>query len=222
MENDKIAIKKLEIEIENTGHITNTYLIVDKKENLCAIIDPAFNSLKILNLVKQLNTKLDKIIITHAHADHIAALADIANENSIPVYVHEYDFNGLYDKKINEEDIVQTKVKKVDEKNVITLKDKDIIKVGSINFEVLHTPGHTKGSICLYNKENDILFSGDTVFKNTYGRTDLITGSSLEMKNSLDYIFNSLDNPLTFPGHGESFYLNDSKRKINLLFAYKG
>ena len=162
------------------------------------------------------------IIITHSHADHIAALANLTENTDAKVYVHRLDFDGLYDKTLNEEDIVATKVLPVDKSKVICVEEKDKIILENLEFEVIHTPGHTKGSIVVHNKENNILFSGDTIFENTYGRTDLITGSRDDMKQTLDKLFNRFDDVEVLPGHGNIFNLKDSKRKIKLLFAYKG
>ena len=220
--NHNIIILKLEIEIENTGHKTNTYIVMEKKTSKCMVVDPAFNSEKILEQIKRINGELKLVIITHAHADHIAALADLVNGTDVKVCVHEQDYNGLFDKTINQEDIVKTKVKSVDKINIEKIKDKTKETLGDLSLEFIHAPGHTKGSMVIYLKEYNLLFSGDTVFENTYGRTDLTTGSHDDMKDSLDKLFDIFDNPLVLPGHGKEFFLRDSKRKIRLLFAYKG
>ena len=220
--NDKIIIIKLELEIEHTGHVTNSYVIINKNTGQCIVIDPAFDAKRINDEIQKYGVVLKNVIITHAHADHIAALADLVNGTDVKVYTNEEDYNGLYNKNINQEDIVETKVKSVDKPNVIAVKDGDKIKLGDVSLEFIHTPGHTKGSMVIYLNEYDILFSGDTIFENTYGRTDLKSGSHDDMKNSLDKIFDKFKNPHVFPGHGNDFFLENSKRKIRLLFAYKG
>lgn len=220
--NEEMMVIKLEIEIEKTGHITNTYIVFDKKSNMCMVIDPAFDSDRIKEEIKKINGELEYVVITHAHADHIAALANLVNGTNTHVYIHEYDYNGLFDKEINKEEVVETKVDPVDKTNIITLKDGDTINLGEISFEIMNTPGHTKGSMIIFNGKFNFIFSGDTIFENTYGRTDLTTGSHDDMEKSLDRIFNSFKNPLVFSGHGNSFFLEDSKRRIKLLFAYKG
>lgn len=222
VDNENIQVEKLELEIENTGHITNTYVIKDKTTNKICVIDPAFNEIKIQASINGIKNDLEAVIITHSHVDHIAALAKLVENTNTKVYVHILDYNGLYDKTLNEEDIVQTKVLPVDEEKVVKVKDKDIVKLGNTNLEVIHTPGHTKGSICLFDKMNNLLYSGDTIFEKTYGRTDLITGSREEMKNSLDSLFEKFEDIQILPGHGNVFNIKDSKRIIKLLFAYKG
>lgn len=85
----------------------------------------------------------------------------------------------------------------------------------------MHTPGHTQGSMVVYIEKENILFAGDTIFKNSYGRTDLITGSTEAMGKSLDKLFNKFHNIEVYPGHGEIFELINSKRRIKMLFAFK-
>ena len=165
---------------------------------------------------------LKQVIITHSHADHIAAVSKLINNTTAKVYIHELDYEGLYNKILNEEEIVQTKVYPVDEKKVVKTTDKGLINIGNTTLEVIHTPGHTKGSICLFDKTNNLLYSGDTVFENSYGRTDLVTGSHDDMKETLNKLFERFDDIQVLPGHGNTFNLKDSKRKIRLLFAYKG
>lgn len=222
IDNDKIQVKKLELEIENTGHITNTYVIKDNSTNEVCVVDPAFDEEKIKEEINEMRGMLSSVIITHSHADHIAALANLVKNTNAKVYVHELDYDGLYNKTFNEEDIVQTKVIPVDETKVIKVRDKDVIKLGATSLEIMHTPGHTKGSMAIIDKDNNILYSGDTIFENTYGRTDLVTGSYNDMKETLDKLFNTYEDILVLPGHGNIFNIKDSKRKIRLLFAYKG
>lgn len=222
IDNENIQVIKLELEIENTGHITNCYVIKDNKTAKVCVIDPAFNEQKIKQIIANINGNLDTVILTHCHADHIAALAKLVENESVKVYIHKEDYDGLYDKILNEEDVVQTKVLPVNKNKVITVQDKEVIQIGNTTFEIIHTPGHTKGSITLLDKTNNILYSGDTIFEKSYGRTDLITGSKEDMRMSLNKIMERFDNIQVFSGHGEEFNLKDSKRIIRLLFAYKG
>ncbi len=219
-ETENIEVYKYEIEIENTGHITNTYVIKDKTTNKLAVIDPAFDGKKIKDTIKDIG-ELESVIITHSHADHIAGLAELVNGKNINVYIHSLDKDGLYNPILNEEKVVATNVRKVDEKILLTIEDETEIKIGNISFLVMHTPGHTKGSIIIYNENENTMFSGDTIFKNSYGRTDLIASSTEDMGKSLDKIFNRFENIDVYPGHGETFELANSKRGIKLLFAFK-
>ncbi len=219
-ETENIELYLYQIEIENTGHITNTYVLKDKATNKLAVIDPAFDGNKIKETIKALGM-LECVIVTHSHADHIAGLADLVNGTNAKVYVHSLDKEGLYNPVLNEEQVVATKVKAVKEDNIQTVEDDEIINIGKLEFIVMHTPGHTRGSMIVYNEQEQVLISGDTIFKNSYGRTDLITSSNDAMGISLDKIFNKFENIYVYPGHGEEFELENSKRRIKLLFAFR-
>lgn len=221
-ETEKIKVIKLEITITNTYHVTNTYLIIDKETNNGIIIDPADNAKYIQQILEQEKINLKKIILTHAHADHMGAVKVLLEKNEgINIYVHELD-KDINNERINEQDKVYMRLEKIPEERIITLKDGEIIKENNITLEVIHTPGHTKGASVLLDKENNILYSGDTIFHNTYGRTDLYHSQKDKMKETLDNLFNRFEDIEVYPGHDEIFNLKDAKRKIRLLFAYKG
>jgi len=220
-ESENIEIHLLKIEIENTGHITNTYVLKDKATNNLLVIDPAYDGETINKELINIGGNLEVVVVTHSHADHIAGLAKLVNGTKINVYVHGQDEEGLYDSVLNEEETVKTKVEPIEKENIIIVDNNYEIQLGSIILKVMHTPGHTKGSVILYNKEENILFSGDTIFANTYGRTDLVASKPEVMKDTLDIIFNEFENIEIFPGHGEIFQLEKAKRRIKLLFAFK-
>lgn len=217
-----VTIEKLKIDVGDTGHITNCYFVVDSENNLC-IIDPADKAQDIVSVIEKRDLQLKAVLLTHCHSDHTCAVQCLMKKYpELKVYVHQSDLTGLNTPDINCENIVGVKVPEIDLEGVTTVEDGTTIAVGSMLFSVVHTPGHTAGSVVLLEKTSNVLFTGDTVFSNTYGRTDLKTGSHLGMRKSLDKLFDKFDDILCFPGHGESFVLADVKRKINLLFAYKG
>lgn len=221
-ETEKIKVIKLEITITNTYHVTNTYILIDKEINNCIIIDPADNAKYIQEMLEQEKTNLKRIILTHAHADHMGAVKELLEKNTdVNVYVQDLD-KDINNERINEQDKVYMKLEKISENRIITLKDGEIIKENNIVLEVIHTPGHTKGAIVLLDKANNILYSGDTIFANTYGRTDLYHSQKDKMKETLDNLFNKFEDIEVYPGHDEIFNIKDAKRKIQLLFAYKG
>lgn len=217
-----VTIEKFDIDVGDTGHITNCYFVIDSENNLC-IIDPADKGQDIVRTIEKKGLNLEAVFLTHCHSDHICAVNYLIEKYpDIKVYVHQNDLAGLNIPDINCERIVGVNVPEIDTRCIKVLQDEDVINVGNLSFLVVHTPGHTAGSIVLWEKTSNTLFTGDTVFSNTYGRTDLKTGSHLDMRHSLDKIFDMFDDILCFSGHGESFVLADVKRKINLLFAYKG
>ena len=88
LDNERIRVEKLELEIENTGHVTNTYIVKDKETLMACVVDPAFNENAIEEKIQELQVTLDSVIITHSHADHIAALAKLIEGKDVKVYVH--------------------------------------------------------------------------------------------------------------------------------------
>ena len=166
---------------------TNCYLFISEQE--LAIIDPGDEADKILTQVKETKTKIKYIINTHFHFDHVLASDELRERTGAEVLIHE-----------DEKKFIKFKVDKF-------LKEKDKIRIGSTVLEVIHTPGHTPGGICLLGKE--MIFTGDTVFKNGYGRTDLKGGSSEKLKDSLKRLSGLLNPGITvYPGHGESFKIS--------------
>lgn len=226
-EDKNIKIFMLEIEIINIGASTNTYIIQDKKTKTCVIIDPAYNFNKILDGINSICGEIKASIITHLHADHIGALEDLykysfSERKKLEVYIHKNDKKELLNNDFNKSEALEMNLN-IDYLKMQELKElEDVFKLDNIEFEIIHTPGHSSGSVCLYEKNNNVLFAGDTIFENTYGRTDLPSGSSTQMKETLDTLFERFDDVLVLPGHGEIFNLKDSKRKIRLVYAFKG
>jgi glyoxylase-like metal-dependent hydrolase (beta-lactamase superfamily II) len=162
----------------------NCYLLVS--ENKLIIIDPGDEAERILNEIKQLKASPKQIIITHCHPDHVLAVPEIKKQTSAKILIH---------KKERQSNNCQA-----DE----FLKEKDKIEIGNVFLEVIHTPGHTPGSICLLG--NNFIFTGDTLFENGYGRTDLPGGSDKQMQNSLKRLSELLKpGMMVYPGHGNPF-----------------
>ncbi len=154
----------------------NTYFVVEK---ISALIDPSTNTQEILRIVKKYNPRY--IILTHTHFDHVYNLEKIKLACGAKVLAH-----------ISENF-------EVDE----FIEEGDRIKLGNLSLKVLHTPGHTPGSICLYEGKSKSLFSGDTVFSDGgFGRTDLTGGSLEKMVKSLEKL-SEVDIEMLYPGHGD-------------------
>ncbi len=164
--------------------ITNCYLLLSEQE--LAIIDPGDESEKILKQIKNTESKAVYIINTHAHFDHVSASDELRKKTGAKVLIHEA-----------EKKFVNFQVDRF-------LKEKDRVRIGSVDLEVMHTPGHSPGGICLVT--DGIIFTGDTLFKDGYGRTDLSGGSHEELLKSLKRISELLKpGMMVYPGHGESF-----------------
>lgn len=181
---------------------TNTYLVIENNEVI--IIDPVSKPERIQALLNE-NETIIAICLTHGHFDHIGAVDELVEIYKCPVYIHEDDYELTQDPEKN-----YSQTKKIKLKSKLTYYT-DHMKVGSFAFDVYHTPGHTKGSVCL--KFNDALFTGDTLFKGSIGRTDLYGGNPQDMKQSLRFIRSLNVNYTIYPGHEEITNLFDELKR---------
>ena len=180
---------------------TNCYLVSDERSGLCAVIDPATRSAKILETVQAQGWRVGCILLTHAHFDHTGALKSLhAALPDVPVYVHAQDTDN--NTNMSNGNLVYTN----------TYADGDVVSCSELAFRVLHTPGHTPGSVCLQCE--NALFTGDTLFAGSYGRTDFIGGDEAAMRLSLARLGRLEGDYTVLPGHGESSTL-DYERRTN-------
>ena len=186
------------IECMTTGSFfTNSYIISNDK-NECVIVDPGLNY---GNVAKYIKSKYDvkAILLTHAHLDHIDGIQFFLDT---PIYISDIEYNNLFDTEVTLYDTIG-RISPYNEGmlNIIKVKHNDIIKLIGYEFKVLFTPGHTSGSVCYLM--GDVLFSGDTLFNDSIGRTDFPTGSMKSMKESLNYLMTLDDNIKVYPGHND-------------------
>ncbi len=166
---------------------SNGYVLYDKIDGAGYIIDPGYNPEKFLKLVSELNIKLLGIILTHHHYDHVGAVDKIRATIDCKVYLHWGDVD-MYKSNVD-----------------VMLSDGDLLNLGEESLLVIHTPGHTRGSICLFSEKSKVAFTGDTIFNVDLGRTDLLDGSQDDMKRSIIEKINLWENEITiYPGHGDS------------------
>lgn len=190
------------------GMCTNTYIVHDEVTKEGIMIDIVNNVDQIASYIEENNINLKYIVLTHCHADHTVGLQDFKNQYpTAKILIHEDDYDGLTNSKINQCEIVGVEPNFVSAD--ITLKDNDEITFGNLKAQIIHTPGHTKGSISILVE--DALFSGDTLFKGTHGRTDLPTGSENDMESSLKRLLELPDNTIVYPGHGFATMIMDER-----------
>ncbi|QEK12074.1 MBL fold metallo-hydrolase [Crassaminicella thermophila] len=180
-------------------YAVNCFVLACKDTKKACVIDPGGDAEEILNYIKKNDLDLAFILLTHAHGDHIGGIPKIKEKIDIPVLVHEDDGYMLSDGNKNLSNLMSgPNVEIVADR---LLKDGESIELGNLKLQIIHTPGHTRGSICI--KVDNILFTGDTLFANSIGRTDLEGGS---FEKIIDSIKRKLlvmdDNIKVLPGHG--------------------
>ncbi len=202
--------------IVGRGYDSNIYIVTGKKNT---IIDcgTGQNHEKVKKEIKKIidPSKITQIILTHEHYDHVGGvkkIKEMTDKNS-KIMAHPKAAEKIEKGESIFASLIGGEMPKV----AVDLKidDKDTITIGDSDFEVYHTPGHTKGSICLYNKKEKILFTGDTVFAyGSFGRTDLPGGSTEDLKKSIERLSN-LEIYDIYPGH-ENYIQKDGKRHLKL------
>jgi glyoxylase-like metal-dependent hydrolase (beta-lactamase superfamily II) len=193
---------------------SNCYLVYNGERNTI-IIDPGADSGDIVTLINENELHPVCIVLTHGHFDHVTAVKELKDEYpDIKIYLHEKDY-GFYLKGrrlasqflgMNYDDLTMPD-------DVDFVLEGDIIEAGDLSFKVVHTPGHTQGCISLVSEQDRVIFSGDTLFKLSIGRTDLEGGNTNQLFQSIKSKLFTLDDAFTvYPGHGEPTTIGDEKK----------
>ena len=175
---------------------TNTYIV--ENGGHCVIIDAGYHPETILRFLNDHDLTADAILLTHGHFDHVGAVRDLAAELGCPVYLHEKELS--MPPMMTAGPLYYTH----------TYGEGDHLTFAGIRFRVLHTPGHTPGSVCLMAEDH--LFSGDTLFAGSCGRTDFPGGDWATIRKSLTRLAGMENDYLVHPGHGESTTLAQEKQ----------
>lgn len=174
------------------------YAIYDEASKSCALVDPAFDTDKILNIIAKDKYRVTHLINTHNHSDHSAGNAAIISKTGAKLLIHKLDAQKLG--KFLNSTFSMVLGGKGSPKPDILLEDGDEIAIGKTKLAVIHTPGHTKGGICIYANGN--IITGDTLFVGAVGRTDLPGGSYSELIKSIkSKIYTLPDKTIVWPGH---------------------
>lgn len=204
-----MILKRLKVDT-TLGEPTNCYIVEDEETKETMVIDPGGEADKIIEMLDIIEANVKYIYLTHCHSDHIGAVATVKEKKGGKVLIHRDDADGLDNEDINLSETID--MGHIELEPDSRVDDGDLIHVGNIEFKVLHTPGHTQGSSSLYCKKEGLLFSGDTLFRGTWGRTDLPT-SSFEaiMKSITEKLMILPDETVVYPGHGKSTLIMDEK-----------
>ncbi len=183
---------------------TNCYIIRDEN-NQCLVIDPGEEGSRIINVLKKKELTPIGILLTHAHFDHIGAVDKVRDYYHIPVYVHIDENEWLENPKLNGSakypSLPIVKVKLAD----TLISEEGFMQIKDFKFEIRHTPGHSPGSISFVFNEEGFAIVGDTLFKQSIGRTDLPGGNQQELIQSIhDRLLTLNDDIIIYPGHGSS------------------
>lgn len=177
---------------------TFIYLIGCEKTKEAVVIDPVCEIDKIIDLSSKHGLKIKYIFNTHYHADHTNGNRELKEKTNALLLIHKFDAKPLT-RPFNISKIGLNLYSMSPKPDIIIDKNTKF-NVGSITFDIVHTPGHTKGGLCFYTEKN--LFTGDLLFVGCTGRTDLPGGSRTKMKHSLNYIFNAYpEDTIIWPGH---------------------
>jgi glyoxylase-like metal-dependent hydrolase (beta-lactamase superfamily II) len=193
---------------------TNCYIVFDENTKEAAVIDPAGDFPEIKSFIETNGLKVKYIIITHAHGDHIGALKELKDYSNAAVCLHKEDEEMLKSKSKNFSGMMGgTAVEMTGDR---FLEDGDVLELGETKLNIIHTPGHSRGGISIYCGK--VLFSGDTLFQNSVGRTDLYGGSMTELIKSIrEKLFILPDDTAVYPGHGPSTTILDEKQQNSFV-----
>ncbi len=190
--------------------MANCYIVQEVPQGPALVVDPGGDAPAILEALKDVQAKeVAALVCTHGHWDHVAAAPDLAREVGAPIVLHEADLPlflagggaswfGLPRPTFPQPDRL--------------VKEGDQIALGRLAFQVLHTPGHSPGSICLYCEEEGVLLDGDVLFQEGIGRSDLPGGSPALLKESLQRLLALPEGTRVLPGHGPETTIGHEKR----------
>lgn len=202
---------KLELQQCVLGPVyTNCYIAKNKETGEALIIDPADSPSKIELKVNAMGARPVAVLLTHGHFDHIMGVEAVREKYQIPVYACRQEEEMLREPSVNMTDQMG---KSCSIRPDVFLDDLQVFEAAGFSIQMIHTSGHTKGSCCYYLKEEGVLFSGDTLFCGSVGRTDFPGGSASQIRDSLHRLLAALpDDTSVYPGHDTSTTIGYEKR----------
>lgn len=209
---NKLQVKALVLGIVQT----NVYIVSNEDTKEAIVFDPADNAVIIEQYLKANDLVCKGILLTHGHFDHIMAVKELSLDTHALIYAHEAEAALLKDSHMNASYHTRRECSVIPD---VLLKDNQVLHLAGFTVKVIHTPGHTAGGACYYFNGHLVLFSGDTLFKESIGRTDLPTGNSRLLLESVRSKLMILeDQVVVYPGHGDATTIG-YERDNNIFLA---
>lgn len=205
-----MILKKIKVRTPQENLLTNCYIVCDDETKETMVIDPGGEIDKVIEILNILNSDLKYILLTHCHSDHTNGLKELKEKKGGKILISRADAEGLYNPNLNLCEIINAQNTEIEADSRVD--DSDLIHLGKLEFKIISTPGHTKGGICIYCEKERLIFTGDTLFSGSWGRTDLPSGSFEEIMESINEKLMTLpDETIIYPGHGKTTMIQDEK-----------
>ena len=185
----------------------NCYIIADDKTAECMLTDPGDEPDRILDLIKENSLKVKYIVCTHAHFDHVGALPEVKEETGAKIVLHSDDL-VIYNSAPEHAKSWGFEIDPLPEPDLL-VSEGDILRLGTLEFKVFHTPGHSPGGICIHGE--GVLITGDTLFAGSVGRTDLFGGDVNKLRESFKRLVSLPDDTKVLPGHGPETTIGEER-----------
>jgi len=196
--------------ISDNPYGQNIYVYYNEETREGVIIDASDSLETVKHLVVDNALKIKAVLLTHGHFDHIFRAKEICKFIDAPLYAHEDEAALLQSPEMNRSDYRGLNITARPDK---LFRDGDVFDVGGVSLKVIHTPGHTAGGVCYYDAANGVIFTGDTLFRETIGRTDMPTGDHATLVKSInEKLFILPDEVTVYPGHGEASTIGHEKK----------
>ena len=187
----------------------NCYLIFDENSKETLVIDPGDEPDRIIDFIRENSLHVKHIVCTHAHFDHVGAVSDMKQATGAPIVIHRNELD-IYRSTRDQATSWGFELEELPEPDML-VSEGEVLEIGSLKFVIIHTPGHSPGSICLYGE--GILITGDTVFAGSVGRTDLYGGDTVQLRKSFKRLMSLAEETKIFPGHGPETTIEIERRE---------
>ncbi|MBI4685991.1 MAG: MBL fold metallo-hydrolase [Nitrospirae bacterium] len=185
----------------------NCFIVADEKTKETMIIDPGDEPARIMEIVKENNLKVKYIVCTHAHFDHVGGISELKDETDAQIVIHKDELE-IYEGARDQAAFWGYELEPLPEPDIF-VNEGDRLEFGNLKFEIFHTPGHSPGGICLYG--GNFIFTGDTLFAGSVGRTDFYGGDMEKLKKSFVRLMSLPEGTKVFAGHGPSSTIKEEK-----------